>query len=79
MTATIMRDPQFYGEGRQVSQTTYRRTFKVGPYDTLAGVNLEPGDTLPEDSTVEITESWIDTVKNERVARVIAVAYTAES
>jgi len=72
VTPTLMRDSQFDGERDTLSEQTLHRTYNIGNAGTLADVSLNRGDALPEDATAEIVESWIDTGKNGRVARVIA-------
>ena len=78
VVATLMRDPQFDGEEDSIEKVTYRRTYDVGNAATLSSCNLEIGDALPEDATTEIIQSWIETNKNQRVARVVAVTFNYE-
>jgi hypothetical protein len=78
VTPTLMRDQQGDGEESAVEMTTYHRTFDIGNAGTLADVNLEKGDALPEDSDTEIISSRIDTIGNKRVARVVAVIFNYE-
>lgn len=53
--------------------TTYTRGYDMGRL-SLSDSNLEPGDGLPEDSTIIITDSWIELIRGEgsRIAVVIA-------
>lgn len=75
MALTPFRDPQFDSEDFQVSRKRYQRTYRVGHKATLASVDLEPGDTLPENASAEIITSWMETRNNMRLARVVAVEW----
>ena len=91
VSATVFPDPTFDSEGGTIQVKTYRRTYRVGAYATPADVNLELGDYLPATgepfaaSTAEITDSWIDTVRdgkggaNVRVVRAVGTVYQYES
>ena len=81
--ATRLHDDQFDSEQRSLQTILYRRTYRAGPGATLAGLDLELGDALPDDSTAEITESWLDRLKMKgqakdvwiNVARVVAIKF----
>jgi len=91
VSATVFPDPTFDSDGGTIQVKTYRRTYRVGAYATPADVNLEIGDYLPAtgepfaSDAAEITESWIDTVRdgkggaNVRVVRAVGTVYQYES
>ena len=78
VTPTLMRDHQFNGEHDAVGVTVHQRAYDIGAHATLAAVNLEIGDGLPEDATIEITDSWIETKGNKRIAHVVASEFKYE-
>jgi len=62
------------------SETIYERTYTAGQGATLATMDLERGDALPDNASAEIIKSWIETDRKAgRVARVVARQARAES
>ncbi len=62
---------------------TKERSYKIPRHGTLAGADLERGDTLPEDATFEIIQSSLGIEDDPKdgligVIRVVSNAYTTE-
>ena len=58
--ATRIHDDQFDSEKQTVEETIYRRTYRAGSRASLSDLSLAPGDSLPENASAEILESWLD-------------------
>ena len=63
------------------SETMYERAYRAGSGATLSGMNLEEGDTLPDNASAVIVSSWIETDGKTaaRLAHVVARQLHAES
>uniref|UniRef100_A0A6M3IQT7 Uncharacterized protein n=1 Tax=viral metagenome TaxID=1070528 RepID=A0A6M3IQT7_9ZZZZ len=59
------------------------RVYEIPRHATLSAVGLEKGDTLSDDATYEIVESYTEPAKDKRsnvlIARVTAIKYQTEA
>ena len=83
MATTVKEfEPKKYRRERQDDfKKYYERAYIAGQGATLSSMDLELGDSLPDNSSAEIVESWIETdgAHGGRIAHVRALEFLLET